>query len=80
MQCLHKVKSAINKALSAYNAGNTEIISYRYCKSRGHNLITLNNVVDKAHIIANYNKFPVTFTVEFSDNMNSYYSEIEAFL
>ncbi len=39
-------------------------------------LITLNNVVDKAHIIANYNKFPVTFTV--SDNMNSH-SEIEAF-
>ncbi len=40
-------------------------------------LITQNNVVDKAHIFANYNKFPVTFTV--SDNMNSHYSEIEAF-
>ncbi len=57
--------------------GDTKIISYRYCKSRDDILITLNNVVDKGHIIANYNKFPVTFTV--SDNMNSHYSEIEAF-
>ncbi len=53
------LKSEINQALSALNAGDTEIISYRYCKSRDDILITLNNVVDKVHITANYNKFPV---------------------
>ncbi len=46
-----QLKSEINKALSALNAGDTEIISYRYCKSMDDILITLNNVVDKAHII-----------------------------
>ncbi len=76
-----QLKSEINKTLSVLNAGDTEIISYRYCKSRDDILyiITLYTMLltIKAHIIANYNNFPaVIFTV--SDNMNSH-SEIEAF-